>query len=139
MSWVMILAADKPLPLCNRQEARTNTIKIGGKEHSISAVLGFQIIEHSYYRSCVDEFEYPLKPYQYEMDLYEDDTDFQHLRNYLQENFVPGETVELWNICLSDWEGKTCPSRRCGTLEEFDREAMGILFKYEECCLEITI
>ena len=93
MSRVMLIAADKPLPLCSLCEVRTRTVTVEGTAHTISFPCGFQVSEHSYYRSCVDAFNYPMKPYQYELDLAAHETDLAHLKAYLLENFSSGESA----------------------------------------------
>ena len=63
MSWVLLLTADKPLPLCDHQQERSVTVRVGGKEYTISSLSGFKIEDHIYYRSSVDLLNYPMKPY----------------------------------------------------------------------------
>ena len=98
MSRVCLIAADKPLPLCDRQEERTSAVSVNGVSHTISFVRGFRVAEHRYYRSAVDVLHLPLKPFQYELELEHHEDDLMHLKDYLSRNFRPGETVELWNI-----------------------------------------
>ena len=98
MSQVCLIAADKPLPLCDRQEERTSTVTAMGQRITVTAFRGFRIAEHSYYRSAVDVLHLPLKPFQYELELEHHEDDLMHLKDYLSRNFRPGETVELWNI-----------------------------------------
>ena len=139
MSYVLMITSDKPLPLCDKSAVH-GTISGG---YSVSFACGFTIAEHAYYRSCTDELDYPFKPYQYELDLYNDTADLRNLKDYLTENFQSGETVDLWHVCVSDIEGKTCPPCRKGTLAEFNMDTMGILTEVkeygDECWLSITI
>ena len=123
MSRVMLIAADKPLPLCCHHEIRTKYVVIEGKTHTISFPRGFQVSEHSYYRDCVDGLGFPMKPYQYELDLELNESDLHHLRIYLSENFSAGETVELWSIWQSNEFGK-CPPHYVGTLADVDMETL---------------
>ena len=98
MSRVLLIAADKPLPLCSCCEVRTKTVTIEGTPHTISFPCGFQVSEHSYYRSCVDGLGYSMKPYQYELNLEIHENDLTNLKAYLSENFLSGEEVEFWNL-----------------------------------------
>ena len=101
MSLCMLIAADKPLPLCNRQTVRTRTVDVDGEIISISLACGFSVEEHIYYRDCVNDMGYSIKPYRYELDICEDETDLQNLKDYLNENFAAGEVAELWGIWVS--------------------------------------
>jgi len=143
MSYVLMLTADKPLPLCDRSEVRTKTVTVEGEEYTVSFPCGFSVNEHSYYRHCTDALGYPFMPCQYEMDLYHDEADLQNLKDYLKENFRSGDRVDLWHVCVSDIEGKTCPRCRSGTLEEFNLDTLGILLEQreygEECWLSVII
>ena len=139
MSYVLLMTADKPLPLRDCSAERET---VSG-EYTVSFACGFTVAEHTYYRQATDELDYPFKEFQYELDLYNDESDLHHLKNYLAENFCPGETVDIWNVCVSDIEDKRCPSCRKGTLAEFDMDTMGILTEIkeygDECWLSITI
>ena len=75
MSRVCLIAADKPLPLCDRQAERSSSVRVSGKDFTISFVTGFRVAEHAYYRHAVDILNYPIKPYPYELELelHEDD------------------------------------------------------------------
>lgn len=143
MSYVLMLAADRPLPLCDKSAMRSKTVTVEGEPYTVSFACGFSVNDHSYYRHCTDALGYPFKPCQYEMDLYNDEADLQNLKSYLSEHLKPGETVDLWHVCVSDIEGKSCPSRRSGTLEEFNLDTLGILLEQqeygEECWLSITV
>ena len=139
MSYVLLLTADKPLPLCDRSAVRET---VRGK-YSVSFACGFTVEEHTYYRGATDELEYPFKAYQYELDLCNDEADLRNLKNYLTENFCSGETVDIWHVCISDIEDRRCPSCRKGTLAEFHMDTMDILMEIkeygDECWLSITI
>ena len=123
MSRVYLLAADKPLPLCNRQSERTSTTYVNGTPYTISFVRGFRVGEHSYYRHAVDVLGYPIKPFQYELELelYEDD--LANLKQYLAENFSVGETAELWSIWVGIDQSGRLP-HYSGFLKDFDMETM---------------
>ena len=54
MSRVCLIAADKPLPLCDRQAERASAVTVSGKAFTVSFVRGFRVAEHTYYRSAVD-------------------------------------------------------------------------------------
>ncbi len=143
MSYVLMMTADKPLPLCDRSAVRTTVSVVEGEEISISFPCGFSVSEHCYYRHCTDALCYPFKIHQYELDLYTDQADLNNLKEYLREHFEPGETVDFWHVCVSDIEGKSCPFRETATLDEFNLATMGKLkeiSKYgDQCWLSVTI
>lgn len=131
MSRVLLIAADKPLPLCNKQEERTRSVTIPdsvnsdirGKTFTVTAVTGFKVDEHAYYRPAVEHLGYEIKPFQYELDLEEHENDLKHLLDYLRENFICGETVELWNLWLGvDQDDR--PVRVAGALNDFDMDTL---------------
>jgi len=124
MSRVHLIAADKPLPLCDKQEERTSTTVVSGKSYTISCVQGFRVAEHIYYRRAVDLLNYPIKPYQYELETELHEDDLAHLKQYLAENFSAGETVELWCIWLDDCTHKKLPPHYRGALANFDMETL---------------
>jgi len=119
MSRVLLLAADKPLPLCDCREERTTQ----GRGYEITCLSGLCISEHAYYRSAVEGLGYEIKPFRYELEIEVHETDLRHLRNYLQKNFAPGEQVELWNLWLGTDEGKR-PVRYAGSLTDFDMDTL---------------
>ena len=123
MSRVCLIAADKPLPLCDRQEERTSTHTVSGKPFTISFVQGFRVAEHRYYRHAVDVLNYPMKPHQYELELELHEDDLAHLKEYLSQNFRPGETVELWNIWVGIDQSGHLP-HYSGFLKDFDMDTM---------------
>ena len=145
MSRVHLIAADKPLPLCDRQEERTSTHTISGKPFTISFVQGFRVAEHRYYRSAVDVFHLPLKPFQYELELELHEYDLAHLKDYLSRNFRPGETVELWSIWVGIDQSGSLPHYK-GFLKDFGMETMDQFLKPDpannapgQCRITITI
>ena len=124
MSRVHLIAADKPLPLCDRQEERASVTTVSGSSHTISFVRGFRVAEHSYYRHAVDILEYPIKPYQYELDAELHTDDLRHLKAYLREHFAPGETVELWSIWVGGCDERHAPPHYRGALADFDMDTL---------------
>jgi len=132
MSRVLLIAADHPLPLWDKQEERTCTVtlsdlpKLGedaGKTVSVTALRGFRVVEHAYYRSAVDDLGYPIKPHRYELELDFCPEDLEHLRAYLSANLAPGDEIELWNLWLGmDQEAKPVHFR--GSLADFDLDTL---------------
>ena len=144
MSRVCLIAADKPLPLCDRQAERASAVTVSGKAFTVSFVRGFRVAEHTYYRSAVDILNYPIKPYQYELELELHEDDLRHLLEYLSAHFSPGETVELWSI----WVGadQSHPVRYSGALGDFDMDTLEQLTNPPDrdgdpgqCCLTVRI
>ena len=123
MSRVYLIAADKPLPLCDQQEEHTSTQMVSGKPFTISFVRGFRVAEHRYYRSAVDVLQLPLKPFQYELELELHEDDLMHLNDYLSRNFESGETVELWSIWVGIDQSGRIP-HYSGLLKDFDMETL---------------
>ena len=147
MSRVHLIAADKPLPLRDRQAERTSTTKVSGREYTISFVRGFRVAEHTYYRHAVDILNYPIKPYQYELAIELHEDDLRHLTEYLAANFSPGETVELWSIWVGIDSSDRPPPHYTGTLADFDMDTLEQFLKPEnasrrhpgQCRMTITI
>ena len=123
MSRVHLIAADKPLPLCDRQEERTSTHTVSGTSFTISCMQGFRVAEHNYYRHAVNVLGYSIKPFQYELELEFCEEDLSHLKEYLSRNFHPGETVELWSIWVGIDQSGGLP-HYSGNLKDFDMETM---------------
>ena len=123
MSRVCLIAADKPLPLCDRQAERASAVTVSGKAFTVSFVRGFRVAEHTYYRSAVDILNYPIKPYQYELELELHEDDLRHLLEYLSAHFSPGETVELWSIWAGIDQSGSLPHYK-GLLKDFDMDTM---------------
>ena len=93
MSRVILLAAERPLPLLEpafRRVRGTGKFTVGPD--------GFSVRPHEYYRGAVDELGVELKPFQYELDLEVTQEDVDALRAYLADHCRPGERVELWNL-----------------------------------------
>lgn len=139
MSRVILIAADKPLLLCSRQEVRTKTLKLpNGEDFVIDYEAGFQVEEHSYYRYAVDELGYSMKPCQYELSFEEVEKDLHDLCSYLRENFTPGETVELWSVWVGD-EPHPELLRRSKPAAEVDMALLNELNWADQLCITITI
>lgn len=128
MSHVNLIAADKALPLCDRQEFRESPAAVPGSEPiMIGFTCGFIVAPHEYYRCAVDNLDIEMKPFQYELDFQACQTDLDHLLAYLRENFSPGEEVELWSLWVGGGAGSTRHYR--GKLSEFDLDALGMLYE----------
>ena len=132
MSHVCLIAADKELPLCDKQEYRESTVTVPNNEHvTIGCTRGFAVMEHSYYRDSTDCLDYEMKPFQYELTPERCETDLNHLLTYLRENFSPGEEVELWSLWVGDGHGER-PIRYRGRLSEFDLDTLGMLTELQK-------
>ena len=144
MSRVYLLAADKPLPLCDKQAERTSVVRVTGKSFTITAARGFRVSEHRYYRHAVDVLNYPIKPHRYELELEQHPDDLAHLLEYLRSNFTSGETLELWSIWVGTDQSR--PVRYSGALAEFDQDTLEQLLNPPEqddgpgqCCLTVKV
>jgi len=145
MSRVMLIAADKPLPLCDKRVERSKTSRIGGEAYTISCLSGFAVMEHAYYRSAVDSLALTMKPYQYELCTETHKDDLSEFKDYLERNFVSGEEAELWNLWVGDDDLGRVPHYR-GHLSDFDLDTLA---QFEcpphhdggigQCCLTIVI
>lgn len=93
----------------------------------------------SYYRQAVEELGYPMKHFRYEFALEKEETDLEHFRAYLAENFSQGEILELWSVWLSGDVNKKCPPRFRGGLEDLDMDALEQFLTAEELCFTIMI
>lgn len=139
MSCVMLIAADKSLPVFHCQQSRIKAVHSGGTVISADLAAGFSIGEHVYYRAAVDELELPIKPFQYELNLEETQSDLRNLMTYLEANLSPGDCVELWRLWLSGDIGQRCPPRFQGRLADFDMDTLHQFLSMEQICLSITI
>ena len=81
MSRVILLAADRPLPL---MEPAFRRIRRTGR--FVVETDGFSVRPHEYYRGAVDELELELKPIQYELNLQATQEQMEGLRAYLADN-----------------------------------------------------
>lgn len=137
MSRVMLIASDRPLPLCGGQTERTKTVIVGGRAHSIGLTCGFQAAEHTCCRQAVAELGYPMEPCRHELQLDCCETDLRLLLDYLGEHFALGEEAELWSVWVG---GEPAGLRRCrGRLGEFDLDTLGMLFEEAQTCLTVVI
>ena len=93
MSLVILLAADRPLPLL---EPAFRRVRCTGK--FTVETDGFSVRPHEYYQSVVDELGVELKPFRHELDLEVTQEDVDALRAYLADHCRPGERIELWNL-----------------------------------------
>ena len=126
MSHISLIAADKPLPPCDFREYREKT----RGRYTIGFDMGFHVEEHTYYRDAVEELGFEMKPYRYEFDLENCETDLQHLTDYLRKNLSAGEEAELWSLWVGNGPGRL--RRYRGTVDEFDMDALGMLFENEK-------
>ena len=78
MSRVYLIAADKPLPLREKEQPWSRVITLSehfrnpelrGQKRLLSGVDHFNVREHIYYRGSVAELELEMKPYQYEFEV----------------------------------------------------------------------
>lgn len=122
MSHVTLIAANKKLPLCDRQEFREHNS--GG--FTVGFPCGFQVAPHEYYRFAVDGLGLKIKPFQYELSLEHCQADLGHLLAYLRENIAPGEEVELWSLWVGTGGG-TRPRCYRGRLADFDLDTLAML------------
>ena len=132
MSHISLIAADKELPLCDRQEHRESTVAVSNSEHfTIGFTCGFAVTEHSCYRDSTDCLGFEIKPFQYELSLENCETDLNHLLAYLRENFSPGEEAELWSLWVGSGGGERPIHYRDG-LSEFDLDTLGMLTEHSK-------
>lgn len=121
MSAVTLLAADHPMPLSEARTRRIRTVRAGRDTITVEED-GFSVQEHAYYRWAVDELGLAMKPCRYELDLRATEEDATLLRDYLRQNGISGETVELWQL----WVG-TDPEklvRFSGPLKDLDKDTL---------------
>ena len=100
MSHVILIAADKELPLLDHERETSY------ENHRFTYANGIRVLEHEYYRWAVDELGHAMKPCQYELDVVQHETDLRSLIDYLKENFSPGEEVELWSLWVGSGGGE---------------------------------
>ncbi len=123
MSRVLLITGDAPLPLCDRQSERTKTVTVRGESFSVTALAGFCVREHLYYRGAVDALGLSMKPYQAELDAENCEEDLRHLRDYLRTHFAPGDEAELWNLWVGSDDLGRVPHFR-GSLADLDAETL---------------
>lgn len=145
MSRVMLLAADRPLPLCDKQEERAKTVRVDGRSFTVSAPAGFAVREHSYYRFAVDELGLSMRSYLYELELEACEKDLLHLKTYLSAHLAPGEEAELWNLWVGVDRLGAVPHFR-GQLSDLDTDTLEQFLApphgdggIGQCCLTVLI
>ncbi len=135
MSQVLLIAADKPLPLCDYQENRTHQIRMGGRPMSLTLTEGLKVEEHYYYRDAVAELGFPMRPCQYELSLTQAEKDLWRLQDYLEHNLAPGERAELWSVRVGGEPGQLRWQKL--RLKELNMDALGLLFGGGQSCLTV--
>ena len=136
MSHVCLLAADRPASLYEAAEQRTRVVRFQGKQMLVRED-GFSVIEHEYYRPAVDELGYAMKPHQYELNLRAAEDDLRLLRDYLVENFAPGEEVELWSLWVGGERERLARLR--GPLDGVDMKELERFEEIHPICLTVEI
>ncbi len=144
MSQVILLAADRPLPLHEPTTRRIRTVR-SGRETIPVEEEGFSVRAHAYYRGAVEGLGLEMKPYQYELDVAPAREEAALLRDYLAARCRPGEQVELWNLWVGPDRAKKVPSFR-GRLADLDEQALAQLCdpplqngRPGQCRLTVTI
>ena len=127
MSHVILLCADRPLPLYDPHARRVRA------EGSVTVERdGFSVQANAYYRQAVEELDFPMKPCRYELDLEPTDQDAGLLKQYLEQQLRPGEEVQLWSVWVPRYPEDGL-SRYRGQWEELDREALTLLEGWNVC------
>ena len=127
MSHVILLCADRPLPLYDSHARRVRA------EGSVTVERdGFSVQANAYYRQAVEELDFPMKPCRYELDLEPTDQDAGLLKQYLEQQLRPGEEVQLWSVWVPRYPEDGL-SRYRGRWEELDREALTLLEGWNVC------
>lgn len=127
MSHVILLCADRPLPLYDPHARRVRVegaVTVEGD--------GFSVQANEYYRQAVEELDFPMKPCRYELDLEPTDQDAGLLKQYLEQHLRPGEEVQLWSVWVPRYPEDGL-SRYRGQWEELDREALTLLEGWNVC------
>ena len=101
MSYVMLVAADHPLPLYDSGIRRSSASTAGGACVQVETP-GFSIQPHQYYRDAVEALGLEMKLWQYELNVEAAEAEAEQLRAYLKRSCRPGETIELWNLWVGD-------------------------------------
>ncbi len=123
MSYVMLVAADHPLPLYDSGIRRSSASTAGGACVQVETP-GFSIQPHQYYRDAVEALGLEMKLWQYELNVEAAEAEAEQLRAYLKRSCRPGETIELWNLWVGDdREEKDRPVQ--GRLGDLDRGSPG--------------
>ena len=127
MSHVILLCADRPLPLYDPHARRVRAEGAVTVERD-----GFSVQANAYYRQAVEELDFPMKPCRYELDLEPTDQDAGLLKQYLEQQLRPGEEVQLWSVWVPRYPEDGL-SRYRGRWEELDREALTLLEGWNVC------
>ena len=122
MSYVMLVAADHPLPLYDSGIRRSSASTAGGACVQVETP-GFSIQPHQYYRDAVEALGLEMKLWQYELNVEAAEAEAEQLRAYLKRSCRPGETIELWNLWVGD-DREEKIARFQGRLGDLDREAL---------------
>lgn len=145
MSRVLLLAADRPLPLCDRQRPRRSTVTVKGKPYTVEYEGGFLVQEHVYYVGAVEALNLAMKPCRYELELEPCEEDLHELLRYLRENLSPGSEIELWNLWVGNDDLGRVPHLR-GQLADFDQETLRQFLLpphcdggIGQCCMTVVI
>lgn len=134
MSFVFILAAEVPLPICNQRSLRT----MGDGRVSVTADFGFSVETCTYYPHEMAHCR--TLPFRYKMEsLIWDRATLWDLTHYLRTHLAPGSAAELWHIWLDGAPLRKAPPRYHGTLADLDMDAFSQLFESGECCLSVQI
>ena len=127
MSHVILLCADRPLPLYDSHTRRVRA------EGSVTVERdGFSVQANEYYRAAVEELDFPMKPCRYELDLRPAREDARLLKEYLEQNLAEGETAQLWSVWVPRYPEDGL-SRYRGRLEELDGDALAPLEGWNVC------
>ena len=127
MSHVILLCADRPLPLYDPHARRVRA------EGSVTVERdGFSVQANAYYRQAVEELDFPMKPCRYELDLEPTGQDAGLLRTYLERHLRPGEEVQLWSVWVPRYPEDGL-SRYRGRLEDLDGDALAPLEGWNVC------
>ena len=131
MSRVLLLAADRPLPLYQSPSRLTKTAPAG--EYAVSVEEeGFSLRPNDYYRDAVEELGLSMKPCRYELTLDDGGADDAVLKDYLEQTLRPGEGVELWSLWVPRYPQDRLERYR-GRLSDLDREALAPLERWNVC------
>lgn len=148
MSRVLLLAAEKPLPLLEPRGTRTSS----GGGFAV-ATPGFSVSKHTYYQAAVEALGFAMMPFRAELDLIAREDDLHLLTAYLRRHFSPGEELELWSLWVGDGGGERPRYRHCA-LRELDMNTLRFLceLQYEpdytgdfpeglisQICLTVTV
>ena len=127
MSHVILLCADRPLPLYDPHARRVRA------EGSVTVERdGFSVQANAYYRQAVEELDFPMKPCRYELDLEPTGQDAGLLRTYLERHLRPGEKAQLWSVWVPRYPEDGL-SRYRGRLEDLDGDALAPLEGWNVC------